>query len=76
MIRKIIKIDENKLSQILGVIVIKISALKETGIEEFKANSFCEWITSITASAFARSILPFKKALFVNSPGSAILAPF
>ena len=26
-------------------------------------------------SASDKSILPFKKALFVNSPGSAILAP-
>ena len=31
---------------------------------------------SMTASAFVRSILPFKKALLVNSPGSASLQPF
>ena len=29
----------------------------------------------MTASALDRSILPFKKARLVNSPGSAILAP-
>ena len=29
-----------------------------------------------TFSASIKSILPFKKALLVNSPGSAILAPF
>ena len=33
-------------------------------------------ITSITASAWDRSIRPFKKARFVNSPGSASLAPY
>ena len=38
--------------------------------------SVLEEISSATASAWERSILPFKKALFVNSPGSAALAPF
>ena len=33
-------------------------------------------IISITASASVKSILPFKNALLVNSPGSAFLAPF
>ena len=33
-------------------------------------------IISITDSACDRSIRPFRKALFVNSPFSAILAPF
>ena len=33
-------------------------------------------ITSITDSACNKSILPFKNALFVNSPGSASSAPF
>ena len=32
-------------------------------------------ISCITASALARSILWFRKARFVNSPGSAIRAP-
>ncbi len=32
-------------------------------------------ITSATASACARSIFPFRKALRVNSPGSAKRAP-
>ncbi len=32
-------------------------------------------MTSATASACARSSLPFKKALWVNSPGLANLAP-
>ena len=32
-------------------------------------------MTSITASACVKSSLPFKKALFVNSPGSAKSAP-
>ena len=43
--------------------------------EEESAYSFWEWITSITASARDKSILPFRKALLVNSPGSASLAP-
>ena len=38
-------------------------------------SSFCAWITSIIASARVKSILPFKKARFENSPGSAIRAP-
>ena len=33
-------------------------------------------IRSTTASAWVRSILSFKKALFVNSPGPASLAPY
>ena len=40
------------------------------------AYSFFAWITSITASAWERSIFPFKNARLVNSPGSAGLAPF
>ena len=44
--------------------------------ELFKAYSLVDWITSATASAWAKSIRPFKKARFVNSPGSAVLAPF
>ena len=35
-----------------------------------------EFITSMTDSAWDKSILPFKNALLVNSPGSAGLAPF
>ena len=34
------------------------------------------WIKSATASACERSIFLFKNALLVNSPRSAILAPF
>ena len=37
---------------------------------------FLALIKSITASACDKSILPFKNALFVNSPGSAALAPY
>ena len=44
--------------------------------ELFNANSFLELITSITDSACERSILPFKNARFVNSPGSAGRAPY
>ena len=42
---------------------------------DFIAKSVLAVIISITASAWDKSILPFKKALFVNSPGSASLAP-
>jgi flagellar biosynthesis protein FlhA len=45
----------------------------------FKAKSWAmrcsDAIKSATASACAKSSLPFKKALWVNSPGSANLAP-
>ena len=41
----------------------------------WRANSLSACIISIIASAFDKSILPFKKALFVNSPGCANLAP-
>jgi tRNA modification GTPase len=44
--------------------------------ELLSAKSFFEFITSITDSAWDKSILPFKNALLVNSPGSAGLAPF
>ena len=43
--------------------------------EDCSAYSFFALITSMTASAWERSILPFKNARFVNSPGSASLAP-
>ena len=39
------------------------------------AAAFDEAITSATASACDKSILPFKKARWVNSPGNAGLAP-
>ena len=39
------------------------------------AAAFWDAITSATASAWARSIFPFRKALCVNSPGSAARAP-
>ena len=42
---------------------------------DFIDKSVLALIRSITASACDKSILPFKKALLVNSPGSAILAP-
>ena len=42
----------------------------------FILSSVFAFIISITASAWLKSILPFKNALFVNSPGSASLAPF
>ena len=42
---------------------------------DFIASSVLAVIKSITASACDKSILPFKKALLVNSPGSASLAP-
>ena len=42
----------------------------------FNAKSFSALITSMTASAWLRSIRPFTKARFVNSPGSAGRAPF
>ena len=38
--------------------------------------SVLEFIISITASAWDKSILPFINALLVNSPGSARTAPF
>ena len=41
----------------------------------FIAYSLSALIISITASACVRSIRPERKALFVNSPGSASLAP-
>ena len=44
-------------------------------IDIFLAVSDFDDIKSIVASASRRSILPFKKALLVNSPGSASLAP-
>ena len=44
--------------------------------ELFSAYSFLALSTSITASAWDRSILPFRNALFVNSPGSAGRAPY
>ena len=44
--------------------------------ELLSAKSFFEFITSMTDSAWDKSILPFKNALLVNSPGSAGLAPF
>ena len=44
--------------------------------ELFNAYSFWALITSMTASAWDRSIRPFKNARFVNSPGSAGLAPY
>ena len=42
-------------------------------ILNFLALSVEELIKSPTASASTKSILPFKKALFINSPGSACL---
>ena len=42
---------------------------------DFIAKSVLAVIISITASACDKSILPFKNALLVNSPGSASLAP-
>ena len=39
------------------------------------AAAVCDAITSATASAWARSILPLRNALWVNSPGSAARAP-
>ena len=44
--------------------------------EFFNARLLFALMISITASAWERSILPFKNALLVNSPGSASLAPF
>ena len=44
--------------------------------EFFNEYSFLDCITSITASAWERSILPLRNARLVNSPGSAIMAPF
>ena len=41
-----------------------------------KETSVFAFIISITASAWVRSILPFKNPLLVNSPLSASLAPF
>ena len=41
-----------------------------------RPRSVLELRRSATASAWVRSILPFKKALSVNSPGSACLAPW
>ena len=41
----------------------------------WKVLSVLAFIRSITASAWLRSSLPFRKALLVNSPGSASLAP-
>ena len=41
----------------------------------FNEASVLEFIISTTASAWARSILLFKNARFVNSPGSANLIP-
>ena len=40
-----------------------------------RANSVREWIKSATASAWARSMRPLRKARRVNSPGSARRAP-
>ena len=45
-------------------------------IEFLSAYSFLAFKISITASAWDKSILPFKNARFVNSPGSAGLAPY
>ena len=45
-------------------------------IDIFLADSAFDDIKSIVASASSKSILPFKNALLVNSPGSASLAPF
>ena len=39
------------------------------------AAAFWDAMTSATASAWARSIFPLRYALWVNSPGSAALAP-
>jgi hypothetical protein len=39
------------------------------------AAAFCVAIRSATASAWERSILPFRKARRVNSPGWAMRAP-
>ena len=44
-------------------------------MEFLRAYLFFEFMISITASAWLKSILPFKNARFVNSPGSAGLAP-
>ena len=41
-----------------------------------EANTVFEFIISITASAWDKSIRPFRKALLVNSPGDAGLAPY
>jgi len=41
----------------------------------FRAASVDAWISRATASAWERSIRPLRKALRVNSPGSASLAP-
>ena len=43
--------------------------------EDRIANSLVDCIKSITASALDKSILPFKNARFVNSPGKASLTP-
>ena len=45
-------------------------------MELFNAKSFFEEMTSMTDSAWLKSIRPFKNARLVNSPGSAGLAPF
>ena len=45
-------------------------------IPVFASFSDFAFITSITDSACSKSILPFKNALLVNSPGSAKFAPF
>ena len=47
---------------------------REKNVNPF--SSCLPFIKSITASACDKSILPFIKALLVNSPLSAILAPF
>ena len=69
--------DELKQQKYMAVSFITLATRYaiQGGMNENNAYSFSEWITSITASAWDRSILPFKNARFVNSPGSASRAP-
>ena len=61
---KVVKVPETVSSQLV------------MSFPENNAYSFRELMISITASACERSIRPFKKARFVNSPGSAGRAPY
>ena len=59
------------LSFLILLLVVPVRLL----IASFLALSFLTFTRSFTASYFVKSILPYKNALFVNSPGSASLIP-
>ena len=64
------------LSFILALLLVLLLLLNTYPLISSRDAIFEEKRSSMTASASERSILPLRKALFVNSPGPAAAAPF